>query len=276
MFGGYRRYIEALRYGWLQGIPRPLRIAATAAAALLPAASPTGYRLRKAALPDQGYAAWFDGIPDDPMLRRLCPDWLQPTLHDLTSARIAAWSRSSGAQITSRQQRMDINGYLPDDILVKMDRASMAHSIEVRSPLLDYRLVEWAAAVPRAALINSSEGKLPLRALAGRLLPVDAHHAPKQGFAVPLDEWFRADSVQPFLRERLLSSDARRRGLWQVDEAARMLIMHRDGRGRSFSAYLWRLLMLDAWARVHLDDGSSAHVEASASVRPPRTPVPLR
>ena len=84
-----------------------------------------------------------------------------------------SWGQDVNSSLTSRQQRLDYDLYLPDDILVKMDRASMAHSIEVRSPLLDYRVAEWAAALPRSALLDSQQGKIPLRNLSRRLLPTE-------------------------------------------------------------------------------------------------------
>jgi asparagine synthase (glutamine-hydrolysing) len=144
---------------------------------------------------------------------------------------------------------LDYSLYLPDDILVKVDRASMAHSIEVRSPFLDYRLVEWAARLPRATLLNARMGKLPLRALGRRLLPKAVQQGAKRGFGVPLGEWFRRPSGISLVRERLLSAESRRLDFWEPYGVERILALHQSGRGRDFGLLLWRLLMLDAWAR---------------------------
>lgn len=125
----------------------------------------------------------------------------------------------------------------------------MAHSIEVRSPFLDYRLIEWAARLPRSALVNAREGKLPLRKLAARLLPASVERGVKRGFGVPLDDWFRQTAGLAFARERLLSPEARRLGFWDAKGVERLIREHQSPRGRSFGLLLWRSLMLEAWAR---------------------------
>ena len=135
---------------------------------------------------------------------------------------------------------------------MKVDRASMAASIEVRSPFLDHRLVEWAARLPRPALLDDQFGKLPLRALSRRLLPAGSASAPKFGFGVPLDAWFRQDAGRAFVQERLLA-DGRGDGIWDRRTVARLLERHQSEGGRSFGTYLWRLLVLDAWMRHYVD-----------------------
>ena len=132
----------------------------------------------------------------------------------------------------------------------------MAHSIEVRSPFLDYRIVEWASRLPRAALLNAHEGKLPLRALARRLLPTAVERGVKRGFGVPLDDWFRQPNEIALVRERLLSSEARRLGFWEPHGVERIIKLHQSARGRDFGLLLWRFLMLEAWAR-HYSEGKA-------------------
>jgi asparagine synthase (glutamine-hydrolysing) len=163
------------------------------------------------------------------------------------------WQRYSDPSILARWQQLDFDLYLPDDVLVKVDRASMAHSIEVRAPLLDYRIVEWAARLPRSVLLNTTEGKLPLRMLAGNLLPANVQSAGKRGFGTPLGSWFRTSQGQLFARERLLSDRARQRGLWNHGIAEKLITAHQSDNGRDFGDWLWRLLVLDAWARLYLD-----------------------
>lgn len=252
-FGGYRRYIEANRHEWAARLPAMGGAMLRAASRVLPRESPLAFRLRKLALPDQGFAAAFDALPEDPMLRELLHENLRPLAAAAGRPLWAAWSRSAGRSLVARQQQLDYDLYLPEDILTKVDRASMAHSIEVRSPFLDYRVVEWAARLPRAALLDGQRGKLPLRTLATKLLPPANAAARKRGFGVPLAAWFRAEEGQAFLRDRLLSSTARLRGWWDVATVARMCERHLSGRGRDFSALLWRLLMLEAWARWYVD-----------------------
>lgn len=252
-FGGYRRYSEALRYGWLAGLPPATSLAFGQLSRLFPPVSPWRYRLAKLALPDGGFAAAFDGAPNDPLWSLLSTPQLQPYLKGAGNAIWRRWSASRGLSLTARQQALDYSLYLPDDILVKVDRAAMAHSIEVRSPLLDHRVVEWAARLDRRDLVNARWGKLPLRALGQRLLPAQVQGGEKRGFGVPLDAWFRQDEGVLFLRERLLSPEAKRRALWDVDQVARVIERQRDGRMRPAGEYLWRLLVFDAWARQYCD-----------------------
>jgi asparagine synthase (glutamine-hydrolysing) len=253
-FGGYRRYIESARHSRL--LRRTARYIPAWSSRWMPTLSAWRYRLEKLTLPDAGWAAAFDGIPQDPALELIAHPDLRPLLKSAGNVMWRRWAQSRGDALTARQQALDYALYLPDDILVKMDRASMAHSIEVRSPFLDYRVVEWAARLPRAKLLNSQEGKLPLRKLGEQLLPPSVNTGIKRGFGVPLDAWFRQPDGQSFARERLLSKQAQARGWWNVDAVAQLIAAHQSGRGRDFGALLWRLLFLDAWARQYGDTNS--------------------
>jgi asparagine synthase (glutamine-hydrolysing) len=255
-FGGYRRYIEARRHSSLMRSIRFLRPLASTVAATLPVQSRLRYRLAKVALPDDGYAAAYDGIPNDPILSYLAGPALDDTIREGGKSLWVRWNATGDAHLLTRQQRLDFSHYLPNDILVKVDRASMAHSIEVRSPFLDYRVVEWAARLPRSVMLNGERGKLPLRALARRLLPTHVERAEKRGFGVPLDEWFRQDGGSTFAADRLFSEQALRREWWDATVVRAMLDAHARGDRREFGGMTWRLLMLDAWARWYYDDSS--------------------
>jgi asparagine synthase (glutamine-hydrolysing) len=219
----------------------------------LPDSSPLRYRLAKLSLEDRGYAAVFDTMPGDPVL----PSLLDPELGRYVPAAGAElwrrWARTCGRDLTARQQQLDYDLYLPDDVLVKMDRASMAHSIEVRSPLLDYRVVEWAARRPRAALLDGRRGKLPLRRLARTRLPAEVAEGRKRGFGISPDVWFREKAGVSMLQERLLSEEQRKHRLWDRTGVERLIDLHRSGGGRGFGTLLWRLLILSAWAHQYLD-----------------------
>ncbi len=256
MFGGYRRYIEARRYAPVARAMRLLHAVGSAVASHLSPLSSTRYRLAKTLLDDDGYAAAFDGVPNDPVMTLIAGDALAESVGNAGASIWRRWQTTHATPLLARQQRLDITHYLPDDILVKVDRASMAHSIEVRSPFLDYRIVEWAARLPRSVMLNGRCGKLPLRALAARMLPPNVQLGPKRGFGVPLDDWFRTEGGRAFVVERLLSDRARTRGWWNAEAVRRVLGVHTQGRGRQFGALLWRLLMLDAWARYYVDDSS--------------------
>jgi asparagine synthase (glutamine-hydrolysing) len=133
----------------------------------------------------------------------------------------------------SMVQYLDYKTYLPGDILTKVDRASMAHSLEVRVPFLDYRFVEWAASLPTAAKLAGSEGKAVLKKALEPLLPREILYRDKMGFAVPLDMWFRGSLEQ-------------RSGLFDRTELRKIGADHRSGR-RDYSAVLWSLLMFEGF-----------------------------
>lgn len=252
-FGGYSRYLKAQRFARLAAAAKPVAPLLRAAAGFMPVLGGPRYRLTKLGLPNDGVAAAFDQIPNDPVLEFL----LTPEYRSYAGeAGEPTWSRwaniNADGSLIARQQQLDYELYLPDDILVKMDRASMASSIEVRSPFLDHRLVEWAARLPRACLTDGSSGKLPLRRLADRSLPPEVTQASKRGFGVPLDAWFRTPDGQQLVTDRLASADSPLHGIVDQDNVSRLLAAHTDEGSRSFGTWLWRLLVLDAWARNYL------------------------
>jgi asparagine synthase (glutamine-hydrolysing) len=144
-------------------------------------------------------------------------------------------------------QYLDFKTYLPGDILTKVDRASMAHSLEVRVPFLDYQFVEWAAGVPTSMKLRGGEGKYILKKGLEPHLPHEVLYRDKMGFAVPLDIWFRES-----LSERMAAAvtGQRLKDSGYLDAAALdgMVADHRSGR-RNFSAALWSLLMFDGFLR---------------------------
>ena len=252
-FGGYRRYIETLRLKWLTHLPKFVGAGAQKIAGMLDPRSARAFQLCKSSLPDSGFAASFDIMIQDPALRTILSPEMQSRLPRAAAALWERWASSRGACLTARQQALDYALYLPDDILVKMDRASMAHSIEVRSPFLDYRLVEWAARLPRATLLNQHQGKLPLRAIGARSLPPEVLRGAKRGFGVPLQDWFRKPAGQNLVQERLVGAHARPRDLWDPRGIETLLATHQLPTARDFGFHFWRVLAFDAWARQYLE-----------------------
>ena len=152
----------------------------------------------------------------------------------------------------SRQMRLDLATYLPEDVLTKVDRMSMAHSIESRVPLLDHPLVEFALRLPLEFKIRDGERKWLLRRVAARVLPPSVLAKRKQGFGVPLGVWFRGRLREAF-SDVLDSPRARQRGYLEPREVARLLREHLDGR-RNHELRLWQLVMLELWHRAYLDE----------------------
>jgi asparagine synthase (glutamine-hydrolysing) len=146
-------------------------------------------------------------------------------------------------------QYLDYKTYLPGDILTKVDRASMAHSLEVRTPFLDYEFVEWSAQLPAAAKLRASEGKAVLKEALEPVLPKEILYRKKMGFAVPLDIWFRG-SLKEHIADVVRGSRLAGCGIFEKDTLARMVAQHQSGQ-RDFSAPLWSLLMFDGFLRRH-------------------------
>lgn len=144
--------------------------------------------------------------------------------------------------------RFDQSFYLADCLMVKTDIASMANSLEVRCPLLDHHLVEFAASIPVSLHRDSGGGKRILRRLAQQFLPERVLSKPKTGFAIPLAKWLRTD-LRDILRGTLLDEAARRRGLFNSGAVERMVHQHLEG-SRDWSNRLWAMVFLELWFRT--------------------------
>lgn len=251
-FAGYRRYEQARRYAALQLLPGFGGRALRRAAQHLPVTSPLRYRLVKASAPRGGVAAAFDTSPEDPVLVHLAGAALRPHLGAAAEGIWEDWQATAGRPLLGRQQAFDYATYLPDDVLVKVDRTSMAHGIEVRSPFLDVRVVEWAARRRRSALAGRRGGKLPLKALAARLLPAEVLSVQKRGFEAPVDSWLRGPAGTELLRRRLVDSGASGLGLWEPAAVERLVAAHATETRRPFGELLWRLLVLESWHRQYV------------------------
>jgi asparagine synthase (glutamine-hydrolysing) len=162
-------------------------------------------------------------------------------------------------------QYLDFKTYLPGDILTKVDRASMAHSLEVRTPFLDYEFVEWAARLPSAVKLKGGEGKHVLKEALRPLLPHEVLYRSKMGFAVPLDVWFRG-SLRNHITEVAAGERLAQSGIFDGDVLQKLVADHRSGR-RDHSAVLWALLMFDGFLRKHTE---------SAPLPRPQSMAPLR
>lgn len=163
---------------------------------------------------------------------------------------------SGSSEFLSQMQYVDEMLYLPDDILVKVDRASMAVALETRAPLLDYRLGEFLATVPAGLRYRNRTKKYLLKKAVQGILPDAILSRGKMGFGVPLKHWFRKDAAE-FTRDILTSRVARERGYLKPEELLRTLNRHAQGR-RDFSAKLWALLFFELWCRAWLDDAPAA------------------
>jgi asparagine synthase (glutamine-hydrolysing) len=153
----------------------------------------------------------------------------------------------------SNLRALDFQSYLPLDILTKVDRMSMAHSLEVRPPLLDHKLVEFAATIPPRLLLRDGQTKCIFKNVMSTALPQEILRRPKQGFAIPLGRWFRGE-LTGYARDILLSRAARQRGIFRPAYIETLLKRHRDG--KELDLHLWTLISFELWCRMFLDRGS--------------------
>ena len=151
----------------------------------------------------------------------------------------------------SMVQYLDLKTYLAGDILTKVDRASMAHALEVRVPLLDYKLVEWMATLPPDLKLHGREGKYVFKKALEPYLPNDILYRPKMGFAVPLSSWFRGPLKQR-VEQGLLGETLRQTG-WFDELFLRQMVNQHQAGIRDYSAPIWSLLMFEAFLRNYLD-----------------------
>jgi asparagine synthase (glutamine-hydrolysing) len=159
-------------------------------------------------------------------------------------------------------QYLDLKTYLIGDINTKVDRASMAHSLEVREPLMDHPLVEWLAALPSSLKIRGQEGKFLLKKAMEPHLPNEIMYRPKMGFAVPLSRWFRGPLKQR-VRDALLGDRLAATGIFNRAYLAELLDHHESGR-RDYSAPIWTLLMFDGFLRNVVDQTDAAPLRETA------------
>lgn len=157
----------------------------------------------------------------------------------------------------SNVQYMDMKNYLPLDILTKVDRMSMANSLEARVPLLDHKLVEFAATIPPQYRIHKGVTKYIFKEAMRGILPDSIIDRKKQGFAVPLGSWFRGE-LDNYVRDLLLSDTSRKRGIFNPAYIENLLILQKQG--RPLDLQLWTLLSFELWCRKFLDQPVSANV----------------
>jgi asparagine synthase (glutamine-hydrolysing) len=258
LFGGYDRYLSHPRVDMFDRLPLPGK---RQIARLVWPALPHGTRgknfLRHVARSKEG--RYLDAIAffqDDEKAALYTAD-VRRLLAGGSAERVLAshFDRFAALPTYGRMMRFDFETYLPEDVLTKVDRTSMAHSIEARVPLLDNEVIDFASSLPSSMKIANGRRKHVLKEAAKALLPVDILDRRKQGFGVPLGVWFRNGLADVFA-DVLRSPVTRQRGYFEPAFVDRVVSEHLAGR-RDHSWRLWQLLVFELWHRHYLDQPSA-------------------
>jgi asparagine synthase (glutamine-hydrolysing) len=270
-FAGYRRYWQIHRTIAAERVPAGLRRGLAAGLRTVANGNEGGRVARAARVASRltvppgrryGELCRFFGEEDR---RRLYGPALRPLVAGANPlAEVErAWGALEGLHAVDRATATDVATYLPNDLLVKADITTMAHSLELRSPLLDHRLLEFAAALPVEMKMGGAAGKSILREAISDWLPPEITGREKHGFVVPVGEWMRS-GLRPLVRELLLDREARGRGLFDHREVRALLDEHDSGRDRS--SQLWPMLNLELWYRNWVDSSPAAAPAAPAAL----------
>jgi asparagine synthase (glutamine-hydrolysing) len=249
LLGGYPKHVME-RFGWgYRALPAIVRRGLVSP---LVHALPFGFRRVKTAVATAGisdwrerYVRWFGALD-----RGQCDRLAGPVLNG--SPVLGAAVPFDAAPDTSGLRRMlyfDQTSWLPDNLLERGDRMTMAASIEARVPFLDHRLAEYVSALPDALRVRGFSTKWILRQAGRQLIPKSIRKRPKVGFRVPVNEWFRGD-MREFLLEHLATSSSLTRGYYNAAELDRILDEHLQGR-QNHEKLLWMLLNLEIWHRTY-------------------------
>ena len=243
LFGGYESFVELHRLQALDHIPQAVRRAISRVADSLPFSAYGKNYLRMISRPS-GLDRYFEQVsPHFLSTRLLAPGWVPPV--GFLQRRLERNLLPNSVGALTQAMYFESTAKLTGDILVKVDRMSMAHSLEVRCPLLDHRLAEFAATLPHCWKIRAGRGKQIMIDALGDRLPPQVLKQPKRGFAVPLASWFRGP-LRPMLWDHLTGTRFLSRGLVSGPFVQALLREHDRGR-RNHQHSLWSLLMLEHW-----------------------------
>jgi asparagine synthase (glutamine-hydrolysing) len=269
LFAGYDKYVVEARERRRDRLPRGLRALAGTIGRLIPEGVSGRRFLRHLAL--DGSHRYLDAstlFGADDLGRLFRPEaYRRLAQHDPLAESLAALQHGGADWLASAQYR-DLHTYLPLDILTKVDRATMAHSLEARPPLLDHRLVEFAATVPARFRLRDGTTKYLFKQAMRGILPDAIIDRQKRGFAVPLATWFRGD-LAGFARDLLLSTRCRERGFFDTRYIERLLALNE--RGRNLDLQLWTVMSFELWCQRFLDP---APREQPAPIRQTRRVAP--
>ncbi|MCD4685782.1 MAG: asparagine synthase (glutamine-hydrolyzing) [Anaerolineae bacterium] len=255
LFAGYERFHAATLAARYRKLPGLVRGGIEAVVGRLPEA--TSYRglaqrarrfVSGAALPPaEAYFFWLR-LFDDDLIAALFDGTPAPTP---TTHFTGLFAPNDPRDFTAQLLDVNLTTYLPDDLLIKADRSSMAPSLEARAPFLDHKLVEFAARIPSNLKLRGGVTKHILKEAAAGLLPDHIIHRKKHGFGVPVGRWFRED-LRDYTREILLDPVTLERGYFRASALRQLLDEHTNGQ-RNHGQRIWTLLTFEWWFRLFID-----------------------
>ena len=253
LFAGYLRYADRNQYTSFKQIPRTIRERIIGPIAnMLPIGSKGKFMLKEIGQLNQRER---DEIVDiyPPIKENLFSAEFSQSLQDVAPAwsSFNYWQNKPNNSRLSAMQYLDTKVYLPEDIMTKVDRMAMANSLETRAPLLDYKVVEFAATIPPHMHMKDGKGKYILRKLASRFLPQQIISKKKQGFAIPRDQWFRGE-LNNYALEMFRSDRFRSRGYFNHKTIDLILNEHVKGK-RDYSTWFWCLIVFELWHQLFID-----------------------
>jgi asparagine synthase (glutamine-hydrolysing) len=259
-FAGYRRYLGldvARRLAFVPaGVARALE---TALRRLGTGSAQNNIRTRLLRLtralqldPAERYSTWIACFNASERRKLYTPEFAD-TVERFHPERLLrdAFAASDAPTLIERLMSVDTQTYLPDQLLVKMDIASMASSLEVRSPFLDHAVMEMAARLPLSAKVSRGSGKHLLKEAVSHWIPRDLLERPKAGFTMPVSDWLR-DDLRELPQTLLLDATSRARGFFDPQAIQSLIAQHRAGQ-RDHANKLWALIQLELWFRTYVD-----------------------
>jgi asparagine synthase (glutamine-hydrolysing) len=253
LFAGYTPYADALARVAPAGIAT-LRSVVGVGAKLVPVHARGKGRLTIMSHGPEAWFVWRRTVFPDYLLEAVVAGDVRRQAGALPEQQAVDQVRHSHGTLLSRLQRWDQRHYLPDDILVKVDRATMAHSLEARCPLLDHRVIELAATQSSARHGDSQTTKRLFRDVIRAWVPETVLSRPKRGFGVPLRRWFHEQMIG-WARDILLDAHTAQRG-WTNTAEVRALLQQHEAGSRDHAKRIWALVSLELWARQHVDGHS--------------------
>ena len=246
-FGGYERY----RAGLLLNTINP--ILALNPSRFFPANRMENQRIRKLLkhsdkkTPKERYRGFQTLLDNRDISYLLNPELFEHSVSDYFDL---IWNSLPTEKLLRKMQEMDFKTYLPGDLMYKVDISSMANSLEVRSPFLDFRVVEFGLSLPNRFKVRNRESKFILKEIAKKHAPAKFMNRPKMGFAIPRGRWLR-EELRTMVWDVLLDDTSRNRGWYQQENLKKLLIRHQSG--IQLDSIIWPIFMLELWARNWID-----------------------